>query len=59
MEVFICRALRAEIIRVLNRDNNTNYTTSDIELMQFSKGGIDIDTKDGKSYKVNGRSIWY
>ena len=59
MEVYICRALREEIVRVLNRDNNTNYTRNDIELIQFSKGGIDVDTKDGNSYKINGRSIWY
>lgn len=59
MEIYVCRALEAQIVRTLNKNNNTTYTRNDIELIEFHKTGIDIDTKDGNSYKIDGRNIWY
>ena len=60
IEIIDCSTpLKEEIIRVLNRDENTIYTINDIKRIKFSKVGIFVETKDGNSYLTRGRSVWH
>lgn len=59
MEVYVFKGLKEEIVKVLNKENNTNYNLDDIELMEFDRLGVNITTTKGYSYRIFGSNIWY
>jgi len=58
MEVFVNRAMRQNIVRVLNRVCSANYERDDIELVEITRSTIYISTKDGGDYSYDSKLLF-
>jgi len=58
MEIYVNRALREKIVRILNKEFHENYNRNDIELVEITCSTICISTKDDGDYSFSCKKLF-